>query len=51
MNEPEQLKYPFSSITESLKRVANMDQKDNGNLLYYSRRLKQAKDILEAHVG
>ena len=28
-----------------------MKQKDNESLLYYSKRLKQAKDILEAHVG
>ena len=41
----------FSSITEALNIAVSMKQKDNEILLNYSKRLKQAKDILESHVG
>ena len=51
MNKPERSKYPFLSISESFIRVFNMNQKENEILVNYSKRLKQGKDILEAHVG
>ena len=51
MHKPERSKYPFTSITASFKRVVNMKQKYNESLLDYSKRLKQAKVFLEAHVG
>ena len=37
MNEPEWLNYPFEWITGAFKRIVNMKQKDNKNLLYYSK--------------
>ena len=39
------------SITKSFKHVVNMNQKYKESLLDYSKRLKQAKEILEAHIG
>ena len=51
MYKPERSKYPFVSRTEAFKHVVSMKQKDNEILLNYSKRLKQAKDILESHVG
>ena len=51
MHVLEQSKYPFASITEAFKRVVNMKQKDNDNLLDYSKRLKQTKDVLEAQAS
>ena len=51
MHKPERSNYPFTSITESFKRVVNMNHKENDSLLYNSKCLKQAKEILEAHVG
>ena len=51
MREQERSNYPFTSITEAFKNVVNTKQKDNTNLLEYSKFMKQAKVILEAHVG
>ena len=51
MHVLEQSKYLFASITEAFKRVVNMKQKDNDNLLDYSKRLKQTKDVLEAQAS
>ena len=42
MHEPEWSKYPFALIPEAFKRKVNMKQKDNGNIIDYSKRLKQA---------
>ena len=49
MQEPEWLKYPFTSKIVSFKRVVNMKQKDNESVLEYLKGLKQAKEIFEAH--
>ena len=43
--------YPFRLITEAFKRVVNTKQKYNEIIVDYSKRLKQGKSILEAHVG
>ena len=51
MHKLERSEYSFASITEAFKQVFNMKQKDNENLLDHSKHLKQAKEILEAHVG
>ena len=51
MHVPKRSKYPFVSIHEAFKCAFSMKQKDNENLLDYSKHLKQAKDILEEHVG
>ena len=49
MQEPEWLKYPFTSKIVSFKRVVNMKQKDNESVLEYLKGLKQAKEFFEAH--
>ena len=51
INEPECSKYLFASITEAFKCVVKMKQEYNTSILDYSRCLKQAKEILETHVG
>ena len=50
MHEPERLNFPFMSITDAFNRLVKIKQKDNASLLDYSKRLKQAKYILEKHV-
>ena len=42
--------YMLASIYESLKRVVSTKNKDNENLIEYLKLLKQAKEILEAHI-
>ena len=51
MLKPERSMYPFTWITEAFKHVVNTKQKDNNSLLDNSKRLKQAKYIMKAHVG
>ena len=51
MHEPERSKYPYALIMEAFKRVINIRQKENESLIDYSKRIKQAKDVLVAHVG
>ena len=51
MNGTERLMYLFMSINESFKLLVNMYHKDNDIIIDYLRRMKQAKDILEVHVG
>ena len=49
MHKPERSKYPCVSINEAFKRVIKMKQKDNGNIIDHSKRLKQDEHILESH--
>ena len=51
MNDPEKSRYPYASLTEAMARIVNIKQHDRENLLDYSKRFKQAKDILKSHVG
>ena len=51
MNKPKWLKYHFELITGSIKWIVNVKQNDNKNILYYLKRPKQAKYILEAHIS
>ena len=51
LHEPEQSNYLCVTTTESFKRIVNMKQKENTSVLDYLKLLKQAKDILELHVG
>ena len=51
MHDPERAKYPYSSLTKAMARIINIKQYDKENLLDYSKRFKQAKDIFVSHVG
>ena len=51
MHEPKLSNYTFAPMTEYFKRVVNMKKKYNEILLDYSKILKQAKYIMEVHIG
>ena len=51
MHDPEKSKYPFASLTEAVSRIVKIKQYEKENLLEYSKRFKQAKDIIKSHIG
>ena len=51
MHDPEKSKYPFASLTEAMSRTINSKQYEKENLLEYTKRFKQARDIFKSHVG
>ena len=50
MHDPEKSKYPFASLTEAMSRMINIKQYEKENLLEYTKRFKQARDIFKFHV-
>ena len=51
MHDPVRAKYPYASLTEVMSRLVTMKQYENENLLEYTKRFKQAKEIMKSHVG
>ena len=51
MHDPERTKYPFAALTLALMRLLTLCQYEKENLLEYSKRFKQAADVLQAHLG
>jgi len=43
--------YPFTTVTDATRRVVNMQQGENEELLSYVKRFKQQHDVFKAHVG
>ena len=44
-------KYPMSTITDALRNLVNLKQKDDKSLIDYSRRFMGARDVLKSQVG
>ena len=51
MYDPARAKYEFVALTESITRILNTKQEDEEGLVDYTKRFKQAKDILKATIG
>ena len=51
MHDPVRARYPYASLTEAVARTLNIKQMENGNLIDYVKRFKQARDILMSHLG
>ena len=44
-------KYDMKIVTQAIKNMVNLKQKDDESLLEYTTRFKAAKDMLKAHLG
>ena len=44
-------RYPFSVVTDSIKSLVNLKQREEESLLDYTARFKSAKDVLISHIG
>ena len=51
MYDPARAKYEFVALTESIARILNTKQEDDEGLVEYTKRFKQAKDILKTTIG
>ena len=51
MYDPEVAKYRYASLTGSLRRILNTKQLEGGDLIDYTKRFVQAKDIVKETVG
>ena len=51
MYDPARAKYEYVTLTESLNRILTTKQEDDENLVDYTKRFKQARDILCDTVG
>ena len=51
MYDPARTKYEYVTLTESFSRILNTKQEDNESLVDYTKRFKQARDILHDTVG
>ena len=49
MHDPVRARYPFASLVESLERLINMKQGEQESLIEYTKRFKQARDVLKSH--
>src|SRR5210317_821031 len=51
MYDPARAKYEYVTLTQSLNRILNIKQEDDENLVEYTKRFKQARDIVHDTVG
>ena len=51
MYDPLRVKYSYAQLTEAFERVLQVTQNDDENLLEYTKRYKQARDIVKTTVG
>ncbi len=51
MYHPTRAKYEFVSATKVMLRLLSLEQEDGESLLDYTKRFKQAKDILKSTIG
>ena len=51
MHNPTQAKYTFATITDVITRLVNIKQQETENLLDYTARFKQERDVLKGKVG
>ena len=51
MYDPARAKYEFVTLTESLKRILSTTQENDEDLVQYTKRFKQARDIVKDSIG
>jgi len=51
MHEPIRAVYPYSAVTEAMKRFINIKQKDDEDIVGFMERFSQQKNILQSHLG
>ena len=51
MYNPARAKYKYVTLTESLKRILDTKQEDDESLIDYTKRFKQARDIVKDSMG
>ena len=44
-------KYPMTSITDAIRNIVNLRQKEDESLIDYTRRFKVARDVLKSQLG
>ena len=51
MHEPTRARYPYATLLDAIRGVVNIKQEYNEPLLDYTKRFKEAVDVLETYVG
>ena len=51
MYDPDQAKYEYATLTESLRIILDTRQEDEETLVKYTKRFKQARDIVQDSIG
>ena len=51
MHDTVRAQYPMISMTDSLRRLVNIQQAESENLLDYVKRFKQTRDVAKSHLG
>ena len=51
MYDPARAKYEYATLTESLRRILETKQEDEESCVEYTKRYKQARDIVRDSIG
>ena len=51
MHDPVRAQYPMAGMTDALKRLLNLRQAEDEQLLDYVKKFKQQRDIAKSYVG